>query len=308
MDASEPAGVFDITSASATVTISGLTISGGYAEDGGGILDQGGALTLASDTLTKDHAIGVNPGDTVQGGAVEVTDSGSLTVTNCGFTHDLAVGAGERQRRERIQQWHRRRWRRRRDPRRRRDEPPGHGHDVHRQPGDPLRGRFRRARVVENGFGGYSNGSAIDSLGVAFSVTDSSFTGDLSLGGACATGLNIQQYSASGFGGDASGTINVASLAAASPFTFSGDTFQDEQIIGGAGANNVVAGVANYGGFGGSNGGVINNNDGIPDMSIQNCNFTLDVSVTVGGGDGVLAGSGVMAAATELRWSLPAAT
>ena len=241
VDAGGTSRVFDITSASATVTISGLTISGGDAEDGGGILDQGGALTLASDTLTKDHAIGVNPGDTVQGGAVEVTDSGSLTVTNSGFTHDLAVGAaGASGGSEFING----------------TGGDGDGGAIYADAGTSLLvtgTTFTGNQAIggaggsggagyENGFGGYSNGSAIDTLGVAFSVTDSRFTGDLSLGGAGATGLNIQQYAANGFGGDASGTINVASLAAASPFTFSGDTFQDELTIGGAGANNVGRG------------------------------------------------------------------
>ena len=85
--------VFDITSSSATVTISGLTISGGEAADGGGILDQGGALTLKNDTLSNDQAIGVNPGDTAQGGGVDITDGGSLTVSGGTFQYDLAQGA-----------------------------------------------------------------------------------------------------------------------------------------------------------------------------------------------------------------------
>ena len=93
VDAGGTSRVFDVTSASATVTISGLTISGGNSEDGGGILDQGGTLTLTGDTLSKDEAIGVNPGDTVQGGAVEVTDSGTLTVSSSSFVKDLAQGA-----------------------------------------------------------------------------------------------------------------------------------------------------------------------------------------------------------------------
>lgn len=93
VDAGGTSRVFDVTSASATVTISGLTLSGGNAEDGGGILDQGGALTLAGLTLAKDQAVGVNPGDTAQGGAVLVTSSGALTVTSSGFVHDLALGA-----------------------------------------------------------------------------------------------------------------------------------------------------------------------------------------------------------------------
>ena len=93
VDAGGTSRVFDITSASATVAISGLTISGGNSEDGGGILDQGGTLALTGDTLSKDEAFGINPGDTVQGGAVEVTDSGTLAVSSSSFVKDLAQGA-----------------------------------------------------------------------------------------------------------------------------------------------------------------------------------------------------------------------
>ncbi len=93
VDAGGTSRVFDVTSASAAISISGLTISGGNSEDGGGILDQGGTLTLTSDTLTNDQAIGVNPGDTVQGGAVYITDSGTLTVKSSRFVNDLAQGA-----------------------------------------------------------------------------------------------------------------------------------------------------------------------------------------------------------------------
>ena len=68
VDAGGFSRVFDITSASVAATISGLTVSGGKAEDGGGILDQGGALTLKADTISNDQAIGANPGDSAQGG------------------------------------------------------------------------------------------------------------------------------------------------------------------------------------------------------------------------------------------------
>ena len=50
VDAGGSSRVFDITAA-VTVSISGLTISGGERGGGGGILDQGGTLTLKDDTL-----------------------------------------------------------------------------------------------------------------------------------------------------------------------------------------------------------------------------------------------------------------
>ena len=43
-------GVFDVEGA--TVTIAGLTIIGGYADNGGGIFNDGGTLTVSGDVLT----------------------------------------------------------------------------------------------------------------------------------------------------------------------------------------------------------------------------------------------------------------
>ena len=123
-------------------------------------------------------------------------------------------------------------------------------------------------------------------------MTDSTFKGDLALGGAGAPGLAAQPYTVNGTGGGASGTINIGSLAAPSPFTFSGDTFSGEQSIGGAGANSTGPGFANYGGTGGYVGGIINNNDGIPDMTIQNCTFTHDVGQAGAGGTSDFGGEG----------------
>ncbi len=307
VDAGGTSRVFDVTSASATVTISGLTLSGGNAEDGGGILDQGGALTLAGLTLAKDQAVGVNPGDTAQGGAVLVTSSGALTVTSSGFVHDLALGAAGADGGSDFTNG---------------TGGDGDGGAIYADVGTSLTvtgSTFTGNQAIggtggsggagfENGFGGNSNGSAIDTLGAAFSVTSSTFTGDLSLGAAGSPGLNTQEYTANGFGGNASGTINIGSFTAPAPFTFSNDIFSGEQLIGGAGANNVGPGEADYGGFGGSTGGVINNNDGIPDMTIRNCTFTLDVSQAGAGGEGVQAGAEVMVATAGLPWSIPPAT
>jgi hypothetical protein len=288
VDAGGKNRVFDITSASATVTISGLTISGGNSEDGGGIVDQGGTLTLTGDALSKDEAIGVNPGDTVQGGAVEVTDSGTLTVSSSRFVEDLAQGAAGAN---------------------------GGTAPVNGTGGDGDGGAifadvgtsltvtgctFTGNQAIggaggggfENGAGGNGNGSAIDTSGVAFSVTDSTFKGDLALGGAGATGLAAQPYTFNGTGGGASGTIIIGSLIADSPFTFSGDTFSGEQAIGGEGANSTGPGFANYGGAGGGAGGIINNNDGIPDMTIQNCTFTHNLGQAGAGGSSDFGGEG----------------
>jgi hypothetical protein len=78
VDAGGNSRVFDITSSSAKVTISGLTISGGRATVSGGRLDQGGTLTLVNDVLLNDRAVGVSPGDSAEGGGVAVIDGGTL--------------------------------------------------------------------------------------------------------------------------------------------------------------------------------------------------------------------------------------
>ena len=82
-----------------------------------------------------------------------------------------------------------------------------------------------------NGSGGNGNGSAIDTLGVAFSVTNSTFTGDLGLSSAGGAGLQVQPYTDNGYAGGANGTINIGSPVASSSFTFSGDTFSGEQAV-----------------------------------------------------------------------------
>jgi hypothetical protein len=90
--------VFDITNSGLSVTISGLTIEDGAAPDGAGILDQGGSLTMEGDLITENHALGVNPGDSAEGGGVFVTldasgVTGTLVVGQSQFTINVAQGA-----------------------------------------------------------------------------------------------------------------------------------------------------------------------------------------------------------------------
>ncbi len=291
VDAGGTSRVFDVTSASATVTISGLTISGGNSEDGGGILDQGGTLTLTGDTLSKDEAIGVNPGDTVQGGAVEVTDSGTLTVSSSSFVKDLAQGAaGANGGTAPING----------------TGGDGDGGAIFADVGTSLTVTgctFTGNQAIggaggsggggfENGSGGNSNGSAIDTSGVAFSVTDSTFKGDLGLGGAGARAW--QPSHTPRMAPEAAPMARSTSGHPQPPasFTFSGDTFSGEQAIGGAGANSMGPGLAIYGGEGGYAGGLINNDNGIPDMTIQNCTFTHNVAQAGAGGTSDYGGEG----------------
>ena len=287
VDAGGSSRVFDITSSAAIVTISGLKIGGGEAANGGGIFDQGGALTLKNDTLSNDQAIGVNPGDTAQGGGVDVTDSGSLTVSGGTFQYDDAQGAAGA----------------------------SGGNDViNGQGGDGSGGAIFAdtgtnlsvtgttflqndaiggfggdgGTGILNGFGGNANGGAIYAFSNSLSVTNSSFTKDLSQGGAGGLGQGGTS-SANGFGGNVNGTIDLDTLNAAATFIFSGDTFTQEQALGGAGASAVAPG---FGGVGGSVSGVININDIEPALSIQNCAFSANLAQGGAGGSGLAAPGG----------------
>src|SRR5262245_30083971 len=84
--------VFSI-SGGATVAITGLTIRDGLSvgSDGGGILNVGSTLTLAHDVLSDNQARGA-PNGPIQGGAVRNDAGASLTVVDCLFTHNQAIG------------------------------------------------------------------------------------------------------------------------------------------------------------------------------------------------------------------------
>ena len=90
--------VLDVNGSGLAVTIAGLTIADGLAPQGGGIIDQGGALTLNNDVIANNRAVGVNPGDSALGGGVFVTvdalgNPGTLTVQSSAFRSNVAQGA-----------------------------------------------------------------------------------------------------------------------------------------------------------------------------------------------------------------------
>ena len=96
-----------------TVSITGLTISGGQANQGGGVFNAA-TLTLDSDFFQQDTAQGDQTGglDGVGfGGAIYNALNGTLTVTDSTFQNDLAQGAPgvSRDRRRRPQPGRRRR-------------------------------------------------------------------------------------------------------------------------------------------------------------------------------------------------------
>jgi hypothetical protein len=84
--------VFDITSRSAVVTLSGMTISDGYASDslGGGGIYNYGTLTVTNCTLSGNTAAGSGMMGS-SGGAI--INLGTLTVTNSTFSDNTIQGA-----------------------------------------------------------------------------------------------------------------------------------------------------------------------------------------------------------------------
>ena len=85
--------IFDI-SGSASVTVSGLTITDGLATSGGGILVEGSAaLSISKSRLTDNEALGNADGGGF-GGGIEDTSSGALTVTNTTFDTNTAIAVG----------------------------------------------------------------------------------------------------------------------------------------------------------------------------------------------------------------------
>jgi hypothetical protein len=77
--------VFDISAGSAA--LSGLTISGGNADKGGGLLNSGGTLTLTNCTISGDAA-------TVQGGGIATRFGGTTTLYDCLVSSDTAPAGG----------------------------------------------------------------------------------------------------------------------------------------------------------------------------------------------------------------------
>ena len=82
-------GVFDISSASTTVAISGLTITDGSASGGGGVFNNG-TLTLTNCTISGSTATGLS--STSGGGAI--FNKAMLSVTNCTLSANYAALGG----------------------------------------------------------------------------------------------------------------------------------------------------------------------------------------------------------------------
>jgi hypothetical protein len=85
--------VFHVTAPGVNVTIAVLTIGGGRAPIGGGVLDEGASLALDGDVITDNQAVPANASTTAAGGAVAVTGVGaSIRVDDSALTRNQARG------------------------------------------------------------------------------------------------------------------------------------------------------------------------------------------------------------------------
>ena len=250
-------GAFKRKDPAPSVTIEGLSIVDGLATIGGGLLDEGGSLTLVRDTLTADQAMGMTPGQAGQGGGVAVTGAGSLTVQDCTFLADVAEGAegatggsgtanglgGN-----------------------------GEGGAIFADAGTTLSvsgsGFFGDQAIggmggvggmgglrARNGYGGRGDGGAIETDAASFTVRSSTFIQDIAQGGTGAA-VEAPAGSSNGFGGAGiGGAIDIESSVGT--FQVDGSVFLGDTALGGAGADGPTAGSNGQGGF--SLGGAISN-------------------------------------------------
>jgi hypothetical protein len=84
-------GHLDLPSSTSTVTIAGLTIQNGFAVNGGGINNNGLALTIVSSTVSGNRAVGTNSGGF--GGGI-YNASGTLTLRNVTVSNNQATAQG----------------------------------------------------------------------------------------------------------------------------------------------------------------------------------------------------------------------
>jgi LPXTG-site transpeptidase (sortase) family protein len=74
----------------ANLTLNNITISNGYADDGGGILNFGGTLTITNSTVSNNSAVSTDI-SSAYGGAIFNDSTGTLTIKNSTFTGNSAT-------------------------------------------------------------------------------------------------------------------------------------------------------------------------------------------------------------------------
>jgi N-acetylneuraminic acid mutarotase len=83
--------IFNISSSTAIVSISGITISDGYTSDSGGGIRSAGVLTLTDCTIS-DNFSGTFAGFSEGGGVLN--DHGTMTITGCTISNNFVEGIG----------------------------------------------------------------------------------------------------------------------------------------------------------------------------------------------------------------------
>ena len=211
------------------VKFSGLTISGGEAVQGGGILIDSGNVTIANCVLTANDAEGI-AGSAGQGGALYQA-SGSLNVTNTTVSGNLALGAAAMS-----------------------SSPlaggAGEGGGFYLDLG--VSAALNRVRFANNAAqggqsstatssqGGYAAGGAIKGTGITLTIAQSTFTGNRAIGG---IGLDA---SSALTGGDAYG--GAISVQTASTLTLHSTAVSTNQAAGGDGGTGATGGDGGRGG------------------------------------------------------------
>jgi hypothetical protein len=267
-----------------TVTINGLTLSHGNAQQGssfpsgaaggGAIVNDGSVLSLAGDVFTDNLSVGSGNGP--KGGAIANYDSGYLTVTDSTFTGNRADG-------------------------RVKDGTFAEGGAIFSDRGGPsmtiLRCTFLDNQAIGGDGGvlgprafsiGAASGGAIHIEGAStLTVTDSTFTGNQAIGGSggsAPTGTSQGSYYIDGGEGGAIVNHDGATLIV------SGSTFTSNQALGGS---NATGATIPLGWLGVGIGGAVDNEG---PATITSCAFignqALGGSGNTGGGGGLLVGVG----------------
>ena len=244
-------GLFAVHKGAGAVTIAGLTLAKGQADQGGAILDDGASLTLTSDVFSDDKAAGVAPGQAASGGALAVlggsTAGLAVTITGCQFTGDSATGAAD------------------------------------------LRLGLFNEDGGGLGQGGALYVDAGTSAGLSLSVTGTSFTGDSAAGGAGLDGLVIGDNDPVGGGNGQGGAVFLSAGGASQPsFSFVSATFSRCSAIGGQGGAGGTAVDGQDGAAGGAGaGGALDYTAGsaaAPSLSVTTSSFTANSAAAGAGG------------------------
>jgi hypothetical protein len=241
----------------AMTTIAGLTLENGQSVEGGAIYDDGASLTLRSDIFSNDMAVSAPTtvvGAAAPGGALAIladsTDSTNVTVTDCQFNNDAAIGGAARL-----------------------------------STGGSLPGEDGEGGAVYLN-AGTSSRLTLSISGTNF--TGDSATGGSGADGGVLLGLSFAPTD--GGAGDGGAVYVAADHASSAHFSFSNDTFSDCTATGGNGGNGTADVSGQRGANGGpGNGGAFFYTAGValqPSLDMAASSFTSNSATAGKGGTG----------------------